>query len=151
MNVRYFLFALIFNLLFGNQGHTQTDTLKVPLLFETGTNNKIFKNGEGTHPCYRIPAITTAKNGDIVAFSEGRRNMHDHSHNDLVIRRSTDNGKHWSPYKVILKNENVMVNPSPVTLVNGDILIFIEEFPNGYHARAGKDFRLLTEGFDKGR
>ena len=72
---------------------------------------EVFKNGEGSHPCYRIPALTKAKNGAIVAFSEGRRTMHDHAHNDLVIRRSSDNGVTWSNYQVIFKNENVMVNP----------------------------------------
>ena len=111
---------------------------------------EVFKNGEGSHPCYRIPGITKAKNGNIIAFIEGRRTMHDHAHNDLVIRRSSDNGKSWSRYQVIFKNENVMVNPSPVTLKNGDILVFIEEFPNGYHARAGGHMKLLSEGFGEG-
>jgi len=112
--------------------------------------NEVFKNGEGTHACYRIPGITAAKNGDIVAFIEGRRRMHDHAHNDLVVRRSSDNGKTWSNYQLIFQNDNVMVNPSAVTLSNGDILVFIEEFPHGYHARAGVKMKLLTQGFGKG-
>ncbi|MCK5207184.1 MAG: exo-alpha-sialidase, partial [Cyclobacteriaceae bacterium] len=82
--------------------------------FYVNAQKEIFVNGEGSHPCYRIPAITKAKNGDIVAFVEGRRTMHDHANNDLVIRRSSDNGNSWSRYQVIFKNENVMVNPSPV-------------------------------------
>lgn len=118
--------------------------------FYVKAQTEVFRNDEGSHPCYRIPAITKAKNGDIVAFVEGRRTMHDHAHNDLVIRRSADNGKSWSKYQVIFRNENVMVNPSPVTLHNGEILIFIEEFPNGYHARAGGHMKLLSEGFGEG-
>jgi sialidase-1 len=118
--------------------------------FYVNAQQEVFTNGEGTHPCYRIPAITKAKNGDIVAFAEGRRTMHDHAHNDLVVRRSADSGITWNNYQVILENENVMVNPSPVTLKNGDIIVFIEEFPNGYHARAGAHMKLLSEGFGEG-
>ena len=50
--------------------------------------------------CYRIPAIATAPNGDLVAAIDERvQNCKDlNANNDIniVIRRSADNGKTWS-------------------------------------------------------
>lgn len=50
--------------------------------------------------CYRIPAIVTAPNGDlVVAIDERNQNCKDlNANNDIniVIRRSADNGKTWS-------------------------------------------------------
>ena len=50
--------------------------------------------------CYRIPAIVTAANGDlVVAIDERVQNCGDLNVNNdinIVIRRSTDNGKTWS-------------------------------------------------------
>lgn len=52
---------------------------------------------------YRIPAITRASDGTLVALSDARKNhIHDVSNNiDIVSRRSSDNGKTWSDYIVI--------------------------------------------------
>lgn len=110
----------------------------------------VFKNGEGSHPCYRIPALAVAKDGSVLSFIEGRKTMHDHAHNDIIVRRSSDQGKTWGEHIVIRTNEHVLVNPSPVVLDNGDILLFVEEFPDKFHARAGSHHALLTEGFAKG-
>ena len=50
--------------------------------------------------CYRIPAIVTAPNGDIIAAIDERvENCADLNANkdiNIVIRRSSDNGKTWS-------------------------------------------------------
>ena len=54
---------------------------------------------------YRIPAITRASDGTLVALSDARKNhIHDVSNNiDIVSRRSSDNGKTWSDYIVIFQ------------------------------------------------
>ena len=54
---------------------------------------------------YRIPAITRASDGTLVALSDARKNhIHDVTNNiDVVSRRSTDNGKTWSDYVVIFQ------------------------------------------------
>ena len=41
--------------------------------FYVKAQKEVFKNGEGSHPCYWNSAITKARNGDVVAFVEGRR------------------------------------------------------------------------------
>ena len=54
---------------------------------------------------YRIPAITRASDGTLVALSDARKkHIHDVSNNiDIVSRRSSDNGKTWSDYIVIFQ------------------------------------------------
>lgn len=54
---------------------------------------------------YRIPAITRASDGTLVALSDARKNhIHDVTNNiDVVSRRSVDNGKTWSDYVVIFQ------------------------------------------------
>lgn len=54
---------------------------------------------------YRIPAITRASDGTLVALSDARKNhIHDVPNNiDIVSRRSSDNGKTWSDYIVIFQ------------------------------------------------
>ena len=65
---------------------------------------------------FRIPAIVTSKNGTLLAFAEGRKNSSsDTGDIDLVLKRSTDNGKSWSALSVIWDDgDNVCGNPAPV-------------------------------------
>lgn len=76
----------------------------------------LFVAGEGGYKSYRIPSLLTAADGSILAFCEARKNgPADHGDIDLVMRRSTDQGKTWSDMKVLLDDgENTMGNPCPV-------------------------------------
>jgi Neuraminidase (sialidase) len=67
-------------------------------LFVSGT--------EDTHT-FRIPALITAANGDLIAACDARRKsaadliwVRDI---DIVIKRSSDNGKTWSDMEVVCK------------------------------------------------
>jgi len=59
-------------------------------------NSKIIDEGS----CYRIPAIITAPNGDLVAAVDERvsscRDLKWNKNINIVMRRSTDNGISWS-------------------------------------------------------
>lgn len=61
----------------------------------------LWKDGDGGVAKYRIPALCTATNGDLVAVCDARtRNGGDlnvYQPIYIVCRRSTDNGKSWSP------------------------------------------------------
>lgn len=78
--------------------------------------NYIFKSGTDGYSTFRIPAIVTTKTGTLLAFAEGRVNGSSDTGNiDLVMRSSDDEGKTWSPLKIIWNdNENVCGNPAPV-------------------------------------
>lgn len=108
----------------------------------------VFKSGEGGYPHFRIPTLERSSKGTILAFAEGRFIKDDHGRNDIVLKRSTDGGRSWGELQIIhADKELVMVNPSPVTLNSGRILLFYETFPHGYHARVGKHHKMMDTGF----
>ncbi|MEZ5038468.1 MAG: sialate O-acetylesterase [Saprospiraceae bacterium] len=78
--------------------------------------NYLFEKGMSGYQCFRIPAIIQSKQGTLLAFAEARKgSCSDTGDIDLVMRRSTDNGKTWSALSVIWDDgENVCGNPVPV-------------------------------------
>lgn len=56
---------------------------------------------------YRIPCITTTSDGTLLAISDARKyHAHDIANDiDMLVRRSTDNGKTWSAPVVVAKGE----------------------------------------------
>ena len=88
----------------------------------------VFKSGEDGYHTYRIPAIVRAKNGDLLAFAEGRKNGGgDHGDIDIVLKRSSDDGRTWGPMRLVQDERNdptakVWIgNPAPVVdLMNSE-------------------------------
>lgn len=76
----------------------------------------VFESGEDGYKSYRIPAMVKTPNGDILAFAEGRVNhAGDFGDIDIVMRRSTDNGKTWKPLQRIVDYGELQAgNPAPV-------------------------------------
>jgi|TARA_B110000037_G_scaffold195414_1_gene231798 sialidase-1 len=56
--------------------------------------------------CYRIPSIVTAPNGDIIATIDERvpscSDLKDSKDINIAIRRSSNNGKSWTPIEIIV-------------------------------------------------
>lgn len=66
------------------------------------TKKDVFVAGSGGYHSYRIPAVILTPKGTLLAFCEGRKSSRsDHGDLDLVLRRSTDNGKTWTPTQVV--------------------------------------------------
>jgi sialidase-1 len=76
----------------------------------------VFRSGEDGYKSYRIPAIVSLPGGILVAFCEGRVNgPGDYGNNDIVMKRSTDNGETWSALQVVAEfGEQQLCNPAPV-------------------------------------
>ncbi|MFD5320925.1 exo-alpha-sialidase [Streptomyces sp. NPDC127098] len=77
----------------------------------------IFRAAEdGGYACFRIPAIVRTNAGTLLAFAEGRTNdCTDGGDIDIVVKRSTDGGRTWSPYQVIDEGDgDTHGNPAPV-------------------------------------
>lgn len=75
----------------------------------------VWKTGEGAYKSYRIPAIVVSTKGTVLAFAEGRNDGGDSGDIDLVLKRSTDNGKNWTEEIVVWNNAlNTCGNPCPV-------------------------------------
>lgn len=81
---------------------------------EISTN--VFSTGEEGYHTYRIPAIVKTKHGTLLAFAEARKEgASDAGNIDLVVRRSTDNGKTWSKNIMVWDDgPNTCGNPTPV-------------------------------------
>ncbi len=62
----------------------------------------VFVSGEGGYHTYRIPALLRTPNGTLLAFTEGRKTSRaDLGDNDMLLRRSTDQGKTWGPVQLV--------------------------------------------------
>ena len=62
----------------------------------------LFTRGQDGYHTYRIPALAVTTSGTVLAFCEGHKNgQGDAGDIDLLLKRSTDNGKSWSAQQVI--------------------------------------------------
>lgn len=85
----------------GAQKQTKTDineTLVFQDLFNTSMNSNV--------KCYRIPAIVTASNGDVIAAIDERvpgcGDLKWSKDINIIVRRSSDNGKTWSNIETVV-------------------------------------------------
>ncbi|WP_175549928.1 sialidase family protein [Mariniphaga anaerophila] len=88
----------------------------------------LFEKGQEGYSCYRIPAIIRSKSGTLLAFAEGRKyGCADEGDIDLVVKRSTDNGKSWSNLSIVWDDgSNTCGNPAPVVdEVTGKIILLM--------------------------
>ena len=79
----------------------------------------VFIAGQDGYFAYRIPGLLTTKPGTLLAFCEGRKTtLSDDGDNDLVLRRSTDNGQTWHKLQLVHEeggDEVVSIgNPCPL-------------------------------------
>lgn len=105
----------------------------------------LFVAGEDGYACYRIPSIIKAPNGDLLAFCEGRlHSCSDYGDIDLVMKRSTDNGKTWGPMKVVFEDgKYAIANPCPVVDESNDRLWMV--FNRNYY---DPDYKVFTSYSD---
>jgi len=100
----------------GNTGFTEQ------ALFQSGET--IGSEGDTLPPesyiSFRIPAVVRAVNGDILAFCEGRHQFEDSGENDIILKRSTDNGETWNSGKRLADVDvpdsanDMCMDPNPV-------------------------------------
>ena len=77
---------------------------------------EVYQAGEAGYHTFRIPSLIAARNGTLLAFAEARREgAADAGDIDLVVKRSRDGGRTWSPAQVVGDNgPNTFGNPCPV-------------------------------------
>ena len=82
----------------------------------TSDSKDLFTAGENGYKSYRIPSLIRTKKGSLLAFCEGRKEgANDAGNIDLLMKRSTDNGKTWSDQAVVWDDGgNTCGNPCPV-------------------------------------
>lgn len=104
----------------GTEGTIGSAEVTRTTVFSAAANNEVF----------RIPSVITAKDGSILVFAEDRHeSWRDKSYTDVVVKRSTDNGKTWSAAVSITGSLNAgdfaFMDPTPVLDENtGTIYLF---------------------------
>lgn len=91
----------------------------------------VFNSGDENINSFRIPSICTTKDGTLLAFGEARRDSWtDRSYTNIVMKRSTDNGKTWSKMQYLTDvpagyNPGAYINPCPVVdMETGKVFLF---------------------------
>jgi sialidase-1 len=75
----------------------------------------LFRAGEGGYNNYRIPSIILTQRKSLLAFCEGRQAPSDAGEINVLVRRSTDGGKTFSPQKIVWADgKNTCGNPCAV-------------------------------------
>ena len=116
----------------------------VPTAGAVGANDgldhiEVFAGGEAGYPTYRIPAIATTPRGTVLAFAEGRAARDDHARNDIVLKRSHDQGASWGPVQVIAQDgTNALNNPCVAVLPgSGRVLLMFQHYPESTGGERG--------------
>ena len=87
--------AVVAALLFGS---ISTATAAEPMLEKID----LFESGKDGYALYRIPGLVVTAKGTVLAYCEARRTgKSDWDTIDIMLRRSTDGGKTWSPRQLI--------------------------------------------------
>ncbi len=118
----------------------------------------VFVSGQDGYNTYRIPGIEVAADGTLLAFAEARRlNSSDpgmeHNDIDLVLKRSTDGGKTWSPMVVIEDPGEYWSAANPATVLDRDTgklwLLYLRCRPDRStdNARPGTDDHQIIARF----
>jgi len=61
----------------------------------------LFRVGDHGYKLFHIPGIAVTAQGTVLAWCEARKNGHDWDDIDILLRRSTDDGRTWSKAKPI--------------------------------------------------
>ena len=128
----------------------------------------LWKSGEGGYKIYRIPGMVVTKAGTVLAYTEARRHTGgDWDTIDIVMRRSTDGGKTFSPQQVIAHSPDVprstvalerqqgkpdditYDNPVMIADKSGAVhLLFCREYMRVFYMRSNDDGQTFSSAVD---
>lgn len=109
------------------------------------TFQDVFVSGEGDYALIRTPQILVTHRGTLIVFAQGREGHHDQSGNDIILKRSDDDGKTWSDLQVIASDGDHSLNSICVLQLreSGRVLVVGCVIPKGYNI---KDYQYSSEG-----
>lgn len=92
--------------------------LVLPVLMVAADSDTVtvFRAASDGYHTFRIPALVVTKKGTLLAFCEGRKSGRGDSGDiDVVMKRSSDDGKTWSALQVVADHgPDTIGNPAPV-------------------------------------
>ena len=114
-------------------------TVSVPFVSPKGD----YVTQQGRYHTFRIPGMIVSQDGSVLVFAEGRRGdgsdprRDENAPIDLVMRRSTDNGRTWQPMVVIESGFRPggdlldFADPTPVLdAKTGTVFLFYGQMPD---------------------
>ncbi|GGH18516.1 exo-alpha-sialidase [Sphingobacterium alkalisoli] len=129
---------------------------------DEGENNiiketvRVFEQATEGYHSYRIPSLTAAPNGDLIAFAEGRKlTSLDYGDIDIVVKISSDKGKTWGALKtVVSEGEGTWGNSTVVTdFKNNRIWLFMSWNSDSHSQHGGsfngKDYPAVSQWGDR--
>lgn len=92
----------------------------------TSAQQVLWNRSDTSYNNFRIPALIVTGKGTVLAFAEGREGG-DAGDIDILLKRSDDGGRSWSPQAVVWDDgANTCGNPCPVVdQTNGRIYLFM--------------------------
>ena len=79
----------------------------------------------------RIPSVVVTKQGVVLAFAEGRAADSDQAGNDIILKRSRDDGQTWLPLELVADDgANSLNNPTAVVeQESGRVFLMYQRIP----------------------
>jgi len=108
----------------------------------------VFVSGEVGYELIRTPQILVTREGTLLVFAQGREGHHDQSGNDIIVKRSVDGGRSWSPPAVIAEDGPNSLNSVCVLQLrpSGRILLVGCVIPAGHNIQ---DYRYASSGMQE--
>jgi len=106
---------------------------------------------DGVHT-YRIPAMIVSPGGSLLVFCEARKeSIRDGSPTDMVLKRSTDGGRSWSPVEVLIHGEgtDAVMNPCPVVDAATGTIVLVSI--SAHKIEKGRHRHLMIISADDGK
>lgn len=113
-----------------------TQTLFSQYLINRIIDTDVFILNEPGYHYFRIPSIIVTNNHVLLAFAEGRQNTEsdgDEEENDIVLKRSFNNGYSWGDLIVVAEaGANSLNNPQAILIPsNNRIILMYQMYPVG--------------------
>lgn len=106
---------------------------------------------DGGYQTYRIPGVIVTPRGSVLAYTSARVSPGDWSDIDIVIRRSTDDGKTWSPSRVLV-GQTDGVTDNPVAIPDGQTgavhFLYQHNYERCYYMRSDDDGKSFSKPVD---
>ena len=91
-------------------------------------HSQVFWSGLSSYKQFRIPVLLHTAGQELLAFAEGRPHIQDHGNIDIVLRRSADGGRTWSPVEALFDGISLgLARGRRGTTVGNPVPIFIRE------------------------